>query len=164
MRRLVGAVLVLGLLLGCRRPPLPPADAANPTPVDQGVREMAERIRQDLAKEGPRAWLRHFHRSPAFFMASDGRLVFPSNDSADVFVADLATKIRAIDLTWGELRIDSLAPGLALMATPFKESLTDTGGRTDRVEGYFTGVAQRVDSGWKLRSAHWSLASGMGRH
>ena len=123
----------------------------------QGVSSMAAAIARDLHTEGPNAWLRYFGRSPGFFMASDGAIAFPNNDSATVFVHALAKSMKRIELQWGTLRIDSLAPGVAQMAAPFDEVLTDTAGRDAKFSGYFTGVAVRGDSGWTLRNAHWSL-------
>jgi hypothetical protein len=123
----------------------------------EGVSKMAAAIARDLHTEGPNAWLRYFGRSPGFFMASDGAIAFPNNDSATVFVNALAKSTKRIELQWGTLRIDSLAPGVAQLAAPFDEVLTDTAGRDAKFSGYFTGVAVRGDSGWTLRNAHWSL-------
>jgi hypothetical protein len=124
------------------------------------VSAYADTIALDLRREGPRAWLRHFARTPAFFMASDGRLLFPDNDSADAFVEDLARRVSGVELEWGELRVDPLSPTLALLATPFHEVVTDTAGTPISFDGYFTGVAERNQSGWSVRNAHWSLAAG----
>jgi len=164
MRLAHASLVAAAFMIGCHREPAPTPDRPDPIPLRLGVRDLTARIPQDLAREGPKAWLRHFRRSPSFFMASDGRLLFPDNATADSFVADLATKIRTLDLQWKGIRLDSLAPGLALIATPFKESITDTAGRIQRIEGYFTAVAERTDSGWQLRNAHWSLAAGTGQH
>ena len=138
-----------------------PAPAARDDDViRREVSAYADTIALDLRREGPRAWLRHFERIPGFFMASDGRILFPDNDSADVFVEDLAGRIRSIDLRWGDLRVDPLTPTLAVLATPFHEVVTDTAGAALTFDGYFTAVAERDGSGWKLRNAHWSLATG----
>jgi hypothetical protein len=138
-----------------------PAPAARDDgTIRREVTAYADTIALDLQREGPRAWLRHFERTPAFFMASDGRLQFPDNDSADVFVEDLAGRIRSMDLQWGELRVDPLTPSLAVLATPFHEVVTDTAGTALRFDGYFTAVAEREGAGWKLRNLHWSLATG----
>ncbi len=118
---------------------------------------MAAAISRDLHTEGPNAWLRHFGRSPGFFMASDGTLAFPNNDSATVFVHQFATSMRRLELHWGTLRIDSLAPAVAQLAAPFDEVMVDTAGHETKISGYFTGVAVRGDSGWVLRNAHWSI-------
>jgi hypothetical protein len=123
----------------------------------QGVSSMAAAISRDLHTDGPNAWLRYFGRSPGFFMASDGRLAFPSNDSATAFVHAFAKSVRRIELHWGALRVDSLAPGVAQLAAPFDEVVVDTAGREAKFSGYFTGVAVRADSGWTLRNAHWSI-------
>ena len=164
MRLAPVSVAAVALCVSCHRDAVRTTEDPDPISLNQGVRELTARIPQDLAREGPKAWLRHFRRSPSFFMASDGRLLFPDNSTADSFIADLATQIRALDLQWKDIRIDSLAPGLALIAAAFEEGITDTAGQTQRIEGYFTAVAERTDSGWQLRSAHWSLATGTGQH
>ena len=140
--------------VGCSRSGAAPASGESTV---QGVSSMAAAISRDLHSDGPNAWLRHFGRSPGFFMASDGRLAFPNNDSATVFAHALATSMKRIELHWGALRVDSLAPGVAQMTAPFDEVLVDTAGHEAKFSGYFTGVAQRGDSGWVLRNAHWSI-------
>jgi len=141
--------------------------ACGPAPVARDdvrirreVSAYADTIALDLRREGPSAWLRHFSRTPAFFMASDGHLLFPDIDSADAFVEDLARRVRSVDLEWGQIRVDPLSPTLALLAAPFHEVVTDTGGAPISFDGYFTAVAERDESGWTLRNAHWSLATG----
>ena len=92
-------------------------------------------------------------------MASNGQLAFPDNDSASLFVHAFAKTIRQIDLTWDDIRIDSLTPRLAVMASSFHEVLTSPTGIQDTSAGYFTGVAEYLPTGWKLRDAHWSINS-----
>jgi hypothetical protein len=140
--------------VSCRRADVPPASAEN---TQKGVSDMAASIARDLHNDGPNAWLRYFGRSPGFFMASDGSIAFPNNDSAAAFVHALAKSTKRMELKWGALRIDSLATGVAQLAAPFDEVLTDTAGRDVKFSGYFTGVAVRGDSGWTLRNAHWSI-------
>jgi len=154
------AIAGLTILLGCQPGDRPASTGEHVTPYREGISHFAEQITGDLAREGLTAWLRHFQRSPAFFMASGGRVVFPSNDSADAYVTGLATTVRAVELHWQQLRIDSLTPDLALIGTPFTESLTDTAGHTQRIAGYFTAIAQRHGNDWQLRDAHWSLTPG----
>ena len=104
------------------------------------------------------AWSRYFARSPGFFMAVDGQLIFASNAAADSALPAIARALRGIDLRWQSLRIDSLRPDLAVMSSPFTEGLTDSLGHTSSIAGYFSAVAVRGDSGWRLRNLHWSLA------
>ena len=138
-----------------------PAPAArDDTAVRREVGAYADTIVLDLRRDGPRAWLRHFKRTPAFFMASDGQLEFPDNDFADVFMEDLAGRVISMDRQWGELRVDPLTSTLAVFATPFHEVVTNPTGTALRFDGYLTAVAKRDSSGWKLRNAHWSLATG----
>ena len=86
----------------CSRPDVP---AARKESTEQGVSSMAAAIARDLHSEGPNAWLRYFGRSSGFFMASDGTVAFPNNDSATVFVHALAKSMKGVELRWGTLRI-----------------------------------------------------------
>lgn len=123
----------------------------------QGITAMTDSIANDLRANGPSAWLRYFEQTPGFFMASDGSMAFPSNDSAAKAVRGIAMVLKRADLKWGALRIDSLSPGMAQLAAPFDETLIGSAGKETRISGYFTGLAQRGDAGWKLRNAHWSI-------
>ena len=123
-----------------------------------GITAMTDSIATDLHIEGPTAWLRYFDRTPGFFMASDGSLAFPSNDSANKAVPNIARVLKRADLKWGPLRIDSLTPGMAQLAAPFSEALVDSSGKSTTISGYFTAIVDRGEAGWKLRNAHWSIA------
>ena len=127
------------------------------TGVKEGVRNMAYEIVRDLHNEGPISWLKYFSNSRQFYMASDGQLVFPNYDTADVFVRMFAKQVKQIDLTWSDIRIDSLSPDLGNLAASFHEILIRTGGIQDTSAGYFTGVVENTPTGWKLRDAHWSI-------
>ena len=51
---------------------------------------------RDVNQRGPEAWRSHFAESPAFFMASEGRLVFPSSDAATQGIEELTHLIRSM--------------------------------------------------------------------
>jgi hypothetical protein len=115
-------------------------------------------VAQDVTREGPTAWQRHFARTPAFFMAAEGRVVFPTRDAATRGIEELERVIRHIELRWeDDVRVDPLAPGLALLAAPYREVRVDTSGKRVDESGYFTGLAEHGADGWKLRDAHWSV-------
>jgi ketosteroid isomerase-like protein len=145
------ACLVL-LVLGCGSPDTEIDTAA----IQAEVREMTTAISRDLASGGPNSWLDHFLDDEAFFMASDGRMLFPSYDSARVFIGGFAPGVTAIDLRWHHIRVDVLSSEQAVLAADYTEVISDTTGAHSPFRGYFTGLAQRTDSGWKLRHAHWS--------
>ena len=96
-------------------------------------------------------------------MASDGQLAFSSYTSAEAALPAIARSLHAVDLHWQQLRIDSLSPDFAVLASPFTEQLTDSFGHVRAVAGYFTAVVERADSGWQLRDLHWSIAHGSGQ-
>ena len=147
-------ICLLHILLSCKS-----VSQTDTTGAEKGVRHMADAIVRDLHKDGPIAWLKYFSMSKHFFMASNGQLVFPNNDSAAAFVHTFAKTIRQIDLSWDDIRVDSLTPHLAILASSFHEVLISAAGRQDTSAGYFTGVVEYLPSGWKLRNAHWSIDS-----
>jgi hypothetical protein len=151
-RFLLFAFLTTG---ACGREP-PDLDGAHADAMRDSVRQFAVQIARDLARDGPAAWLRHFERDAAFFMASDGVLVFPDHDSATVFVEGLARAVSSVDLEWIDLRVEPVAPGLAVIASAYHEAITDTAGATTTFSGYVTGLARHTDRGWRLRDLHWS--------
>jgi hypothetical protein len=137
--------------------PLTPARAAA---VEDGARAFMRTVAQDVTQNGPAAWRKHFADSPSFFMASGGRLAFPNSAAATAAIQDLARTIKQIELRWGDdLRVDPLAPGLAVVAASWHEVLVDTAGRRVEESGFFTGTAEYRGGRWQFRNAHWSVAA-----
>ena len=125
--------------------------------VKDSVMRMAETIATDVSGHGPIAWSRYFEDTAAFFMVTDGLLVFPNRDSAISIISNSLTKsIKGIQLHWTNIRIDPLSEDLAGMGAHFSEVLTDSSGKSIAAEGYFTAIAEKTPGGWQLRNAHWS--------
>jgi hypothetical protein len=126
--------------------------------IDKEVRVFAQDVARGVTQEGPTAWRRYFSESPNFFMAAEGRLAFPNGASAIAAIPDLARSIRQIDLQWGEeLRVDPLAPDLAVLATPYREIRTGPAGDRVSEAGYFTATTEYKGGHWQFRNAHWSV-------
>ena len=137
----------------------PPMSPRQEFAVDVDVRAFASDVARDITKEGPAAWRRHFSESPAFFMAADGTLQFPDSAAATAGIQALTRTIQHIELTWGkDLRVDPLARDLALIATPYYETIETAYGSRVESTGFFTGVVQFQDGHWLFRNAHWSSA------
>jgi hypothetical protein len=120
-----------------------PLTAARTAAVEQGVRAFARAVAHDVTLEGPAAWRRHFAESPSFFMAAEGHLVFPDSASATAAIQDLARTIKQIELQWGDdLRVDPLAPDLAVVAASYHEVRVNTEG--GRVGGQEAACRRRV--------------------
>jgi hypothetical protein len=114
-------------------------------------------VAQDVTREGPRAWSRYFDDSPAFFMAVNGQVAFASGTAAMNGIPKVALMFRRIDLHWGgDLRIDPLTRRLALVAVPWRETLTASNGQVMKQTGFFTGIAEYRNGRWQFRDAHWS--------
>jgi hypothetical protein len=146
--------LTLALLLACGspRPPQPAGPA-----VESSVRAFAQMVARDVTQDGPIAWRKYFLDSPSFFMAVNGALAFPNGAAAQTALPEVARAIKKIELQWGgDLRVDPLAPGLAVMAASYHEVRLNAGG--DRVveSGFFTAVVEQRDGRWQFRNQHWS--------
>ncbi len=125
---------------------------------EESLRTFAASVARDVTREGPAAWRRYFSDDPGFFMASSGALVFSSGEAATAGTRQLEKTVRHIELQWGEpMRIDVLAPDLAVLAMPWTEVREDAEGHRVKETGYFTGLAEMHDGGWRFRNAHWSV-------
>ncbi len=125
--------------------------------IRDSVKEMMNSISKDVSNNGPIAWTKYFENSQNFFMASEGQLIFPSDDSAESFIKNtLVKQIRKINLQWNNIEIDPLTLKLAGVAANWHEEITDfTNNKTSQV-GYFTAITENTSKGWQLRNAHWS--------
>lgn len=83
--------------------------------------------------------------------------MFASSDAATKGIQDLEKTIKHIELQWGEpMRIDVLAPNLAMLAMPWTEVREDSEGHRVKESGYFTGLVEGRAGRWQFRDAHWS--------
>ena len=150
-------------LAGCQAPRTSSYTHQSLTPsqkmaVEASVRSFVIAVARDVTQEGPAAWSKFFLNSPSFFMASEGRLRFATGQEAATAIPGLAEIIKHIDLRWGDdLRVDVLTPDLAAVGAPYSEVRLDAEGHQVNEAGYFTGVAELVNSRWQLRNAHWSV-------
>jgi hypothetical protein len=149
-------VSFLFILSSCRTEGSNNLNQSQAASVKDSVSRLAANIAHNISHEGPNAWLHYFDKSPGFFMASGGKLVFPNYDSAAVFVQIFAKGVRNIQLTWSGLNVDPLTMDLAIIRASFHETITDTSGSQTPVDGYFTSLAVRRPEGWRLKNLHWS--------
>ena len=125
--------------------------------IEDGVRRFVLDVAHDVSQDGPTAWRKHFADSPSFFMADNGRLVFPNSESAIAGILSFAHTIQHIDLHWGDdVRVDPLTPDLAVVGTSWVEVQTDLKGRQATTNGFFTALAENRNGQWQFRNAHWS--------
>jgi hypothetical protein len=137
-----------------------PLSAAQASAIADSVRAFADSVARGVTTRGPAAWRGYFADTAAFFMASEGQLVFPSSDSATKGINALEQVIARIELTWGgTVHVDPIAPGLAIMATTYHEVRVDRMGQIVDERGFLTGLVEHRGAGWQFRDAHWSVAS-----
>ncbi len=85
-------------------------------------------------------------------------MVFPTGDSARRGLGSVQKAITRMDFEWdGPVRVEPLAPGLAIMGAPYRELRTDTSGHRVDERGFMTGVVSHVGTEWRLLDAHWSI-------
>jgi hypothetical protein len=126
---------------------------------EEGVRRFAANVAQDVTQDGPMAWGKHFSGSPSFFMAVNGKVAFPSGQAAAQALPDVAHIYNHIELHWGnDLRVDVLAPDLAVMAASYDEIQEYADGHRGTSSGYFTAVTELQNGQWQFRDVHWSEA------
>lgn len=137
---------------------VPRSDAVSSAGVADSVRAFMETVAREVTRDGPAAWRRQFADDAAFFMAAEGRLVFPSAEAAANGIDELTRVIAHIELRWGnDVRVDPLGPGLAMVGASYTEVRADTAGHRVDETGYFTGLAEHRAVGWRFRDAHWSV-------
>ena len=138
-----------------------PGDAQTPRGMveTESVRAFMQTVAHDVTEHGPTAWLRYFEDGPAFFMAVNGTMAFKDSATAQDGTRKFAATNKHIELKWGDdLRVDPLAPGLAVVGASWHEVQIDTADHRNEMSGYFTAVAERRDGHWMFRDAHWSTA------
>lgn len=156
LRAIISITLLVGIVsCNAKKETLTTKQIAD---VKDSVQIMAASIATTISQQGPTAWLQYFEDVPNFYMASEGKLVFPNYDTAKNFINNtLVNIIHTITLRWSDVRIDPLTTGLANIAATFHEDITDASGKTTPQDGYFTGLAHQTAKGWKLLNAHWSV-------
>ena len=162
-RELIRATVVFvrtrqGWRIAATHTSVPRSDAASSAGVADSVRTFMETLAREVTRDGPAAWRRQFATDTAFFMASEGRLVFSSAAAAGRGIDELTRVIAHIELRWGgDVRVDPLGPGLAMVGASYTEMRVDTAGHRVDEMGYFTGLAEHRAEGWRFRDAHWSV-------
>ncbi len=163
LRGMACAILLAGLALaGPKTYRAAPGDtksltAGRAAAVETEVRDFMRHVTHDVTQDGPAAWHKYFADTPAFFMAVNGKIAFASGAEAAAGLQQVATAIKQIELKWGDdLRVDPLAPDLAVAAAPYHEFQVWADGHRVEDSGYFTGVAQYRDGRWQFRDCHWS--------
>jgi hypothetical protein len=131
--------------------------AARAGGVEDGVRAFMHDVAHDVTQDGPAAWRKYFADTPAFFMAVNGKIAFANSAEVTAGLPQVALAIKQIELKWGDnLRVDLLAPDLAVVGAPYRELQVWADGHHVEDSGYFTGVAQYRNGRWQFRNAHWS--------
>ena len=154
--RIVLLVTCMLLILACHNGDRSASPGESPG-VTSTLSTMMEHISEDLSSKGPSAWLNYFDSSAHFFMANNGSLVFPNFKSGKNFINDTLVKmVQSVNLTFSNVKIDSLSGTAASIGAKYHEETKDMSGNSHIYDGYFTGLAVRTDDGWKLRNLHWS--------
>jgi hypothetical protein len=130
--------------------------------VEDSVRRFTATVARDVTQQGPIAWRKHFEDNPAFFMAVNGKLAFPSGQAAAQAIPQIASSFKHIELRWGtDLRLDALTENLCVVAVSYNEVIElrpGAEGPQGSQSGYFTGLAEKRNQQWQFRNVHWSMS------
>lgn len=141
---------------GCR-----PAGRLGPegrAAVEDSVRQFTAAVAHDVTAQGLVAWSKYFSGRSEFFMAVNGKLVFPSGQAAAEQIPKIAGQIKHIELQWGnDLRLDVLTRNFCMVADSYREEIDLANGVHLSESGYFSGLAEKQNGQWQFRNAHWSL-------
>src|SRR5215469_3741289 len=75
---------------------------SEPASVTRAVQEFMAAVARDVTAEGPHAWRKYLSHEHAFFMASNGELVFETGEAAQKGIGVLEQSIERISLQWGQ--------------------------------------------------------------
>jgi len=155
---LLPALIATLTVAACDRPHT--LDATSKAAMRDSVQAFAATVAQGITARGPAAWQEYFADDSAFFMAAEGRLVFPTRGAATRAIPNLTRSFAHITLRWGDtIRVDPLAPGLAVVAMSYHETQIDMKGHRVEQDGFFTGIAEHRGAQWQFRDAHWSVVA-----
>jgi len=120
---------------------------------------MLDSVRNDIGWNGPIKWIKYFEDTSAFYMASEGKLVFSDYNAAKKFITDtLVHKVSGIVLDWQNINIDSICENTVAINTYYHEDLMIINDSAIHEMGYCTAIADRTNTGWKFRTLHWSVS------
>src|SRR5258708_16945947 len=106
------------------------------------VQAFAATVAQGITARGPAAWHEYFADDSAFFMAAEGRLVFPTRGAATRAIPNLTPSFAHITLRWGDtIRGDPLRPRLAVVALSYHETRIHMKSHRGEQDGLLPGIA-----------------------
>ncbi len=89
-------------------------------------------------------------------MATNGRVVFPNRDSAEAFLRRFAPTVTRMRLQFDDLRVEPLAPGLAIAVAGSRERILMVDSSAAEFGGAVTALVRHGTSGWHRQHLHWS--------
>lgn len=92
---------------------------------------------------------------PAFHWMEEGRLAYPSADSARRALQALGTRFEA-RLALSDVRALALGPDAAVVSALFRQMLTPAEGTPFSFAGAFTMTVRRMPEGWRILTGHTS--------
>src|SRR5436305_7451448 len=106
-------------------------------------------LMMDVASKGiasnPGKWMHYFEDTSLFYMASEGKLVFPNYTAAQKFITDtLVHYLTKVNLIWKDIHTDSIAENTVAINTSYHEDLTAASGNIMHEDGYCTAMADNT--------------------
>ncbi|MEM9381749.1 MAG: nuclear transport factor 2 family protein [Planctomycetota bacterium] len=120
------------------------------------VIDMLNGLTDDLSERGPEAWPDYFLDDASFFMASEGKMLFPDLAAAQAGCAELDARVERMNLAFDAVRIQWIDPTHAIVSAAYEETLVETAGAEKEMQGYMTALVATTSEGWRFQHVHWS--------
>jgi ketosteroid isomerase-like protein len=144
------ALVLVAVLLFIRSGPTPPAGMteAEIGQVQEEVTAVAEQFMAALNRLDPGVAAAIY--DPNSMHGNDGATYYATYDEWVTHNQEFFGGFEEMDGEWKNIRIDALAPDVALFAGQSEANVTQVGGAHTKVEGVITLVFRKIEGTWKV--------------
>jgi len=153
MRRMILPLLLL-VAVACQPATMELTEEQRATVTDELTQAYTD-VTDVISRFDGEAWLGYFESSGDMYFTEFGE-IWSWSMLADTVRAHWPG-MQMTSFAWGDLNIQVLAPDVGIVTTTFDESFTDAEGTPMDMNGTFTAVWVRTDTGWKIVNASVTL-------
>jgi uncharacterized protein (TIGR02246 family) len=146
--RVIAAFTVFLLIAACKTTPPPEMTEAEAAQIEAEVTEVGEQLMAGLRNLDTEATAAIY--DPASMHGNDGANYYADYDEWVAHNEDLFGRFEELNAEWKNVRIDVLAPDVALLVGQNEVTATQTTGDQTNIQGYITLVLRKIDGGWKI--------------
>lgn len=147
MRALAG-LAVLVLFASCQAPPPPEMTEAEREAIQTEVMSVGDQLMVALSDLDPGVAAGIY--DPATMHGNDGATYYATYDEWVTHNEELFARFEEADGSWRNVRVDVLAPDIALLVGQNEMLMTQVGGERTNIQGYITVVLRKIDGSWKI--------------